>query len=70
MFIISCFHFDTEKTAIYTLGIPFFIMDTGYIAATISNNTGNFFELPGFVYQFNQKTGGTTGIEKSAVNHA
>ena len=69
MFIISCFHFNTEETAVYTFGVTFFIVHTGYVTDAISNNAGDFFELTWLIYQFNEKAGGTARIQKPSVDN-
>ena len=37
MFKISRFHFNTEETTVYALGVALFIMNTGYVTAAIDN---------------------------------
>ena len=45
VFEISCFHFNAEETTVYAFGVALFIMNTGYITATIGYDTGNFFQI-------------------------
>ena len=59
---ISGFHFYTKEAAIHAFCIALFIMHAGHITAAIGNDSGNIFQLAGFIDQFDQQTGRTAGL--------
>ena len=62
MVIIPGLHLDSQEAAVDALGLAFFIMHTGHIAAAVGDDAGDILELAGLVDELDEQAGGTSGF--------
>ena len=69
MFKISCFHFDTEETAVDALGVALFVVNARYVTAAVGDDTGDILQLSRLVDQLDEEARRTSLLKKSTVDH-